>query len=81
MFMLKMGIRSLVAQAKRNADPALYADLVIDQVPPEDLANLLAQPDFIAVLAQFVPDVVNHRDWFTRLKAEIVEATKPEAAS
>lgn len=78
MFMLKMGVRFLVEQAKRDADPQLYADMVIDQVPPEDLKQLIAAPDFVAVLAQFVPDVANHRPWFERLKAEVIEGTKPE---
>lgn len=78
MFMLKMGIRFLVEQAKRDADPQLYADMVIDQVPPDDLKQLVAAPDFVAVLAQFNADVPNHRAWFEKLKAEVVEGLKPE---
>lgn len=78
MFMLKMGIRFLVEQAKRDADPQLYADMVIDQVPPDDLKQLIAAPDFVAVLAQFNADVPAHRGWFERLKAEVVEGLKPE---
>lgn len=78
MFMLKMGIRFLVEQAKRDADPQLYADMVIDQVPPDDLKQLIAAPDFVAVLAQFNADVPNHRAWFERLKAEVIEGLKPE---
>lgn len=78
MFMLKMGIRFLVEQAKRDADPQLYADMVIDQVPPDDLKQLIAAPDFVAVLSQFNADVPNFRPWFERLKAEVVEGLKPE---
>lgn len=57
----------LCAMSQNGKDPALYADLVLDNAPDQLLDELLAADDGVAYLAQYQPQVANHRQWFTQL--------------
>lgn len=61
---LKMQLAILVQRAKRNSDPALYAELILDTVEPEAVAQFITAPDAIEKLAAINPEVANHQDWF-----------------
>lgn len=67
-------LATLVLKAKKNSDPVLWADVVEDTLDPAMLEQLLAQPDPIALLAQYNPEVATHRDWF----AQVIEALTGE---
>jgi hypothetical protein len=79
MLKLKMGLSFLCEQAAAKKDAALYAEVVLDNVPDEFLTTILSAPDFCAVLAQFTPAVLQHREWFEKLKTEVIEQMKPES--
>lgn len=69
-FMMKMYLNQLIAQAKRNGDVNLYADLILDQVG-DDIYQLIEQPDWFEKLQALNADVTPYRDWFTRLKTAL----------
>jgi hypothetical protein len=66
---LREQLEGLVTQAKRNSDPNLYADVVLDNLPdgvdPAMLKNFLAKSDWWASLTMFYPPVRPHAKWFT----------------
>lgn len=83
---LKMGLGFLCMQAEADNDPATYAAMVVDNVPPEVLTGFCERPDFVDFLAQYEPKVKQFAPWFTELrdgvKVEIAERTAPpEGAS
>lgn len=71
---IRLGLQFLCMQAAANNDPVLYADVVLDNVPAEDLKAMLAADDWIERLAQFHPQVRNFGEWFNTLKTEILAA-------
>lgn len=80
---LKMGLSFLCMQASSGKDADLYADVVLDNVPEDEIDKLLQQSDPVAVLAQFEPAVANNREWFAKLIASVKEALteqEPEEA-
>src|SRR5487761_1443558 len=60
----------LAKQAEANADPVLYADLILDQVPREELSNICAPQNWHAALA-LDPLAQKHMGWFEELRAEL----------
>ena len=79
MLRLKMGLAFLVNQAESDNDPATYAAVIVDNVPPDDLQKMLAASDWIEQLAKFAPAVANHRKWFEDLKVEVKEEIEERA--
>jgi hypothetical protein len=65
--LIAYAVNMLVAQAERGADPALYAEVVADQLPEETINELLARPDWLEMLAGFNPKVREHSAWFLQL--------------
>lgn len=69
----------LVGKAKGGADPSLYAELVLDNVPDEQLTPMLSRGDaLIDDLIGLHPPVAEHRAWFVALLKEINELLAPE---
>lgn len=69
----------LVNKAKAGADPSLYADLVLDNVPDEQLLAWLKRGDNL--IDDFIasnPAVAEHRDWFVSLIQSVHEAVASE---
>lgn len=65
----------LCAKAQSGADPALYADLILDNIDDDTLAAVLnGQPTPVDFLADFHPPVRENRDWFDSLIATMREA-------
>lgn len=69
----KMQIDMLVAQAAAGKDAGIYADLIGDNVPAEQIQAFITRPDMIEYLTQFNPLVSNHRQWFESLRSELQE--------
>jgi hypothetical protein len=62
----------LCKKADEGADPALYADVVLDNVPTVSVeAMLAAEPDAVSALAQVHAGVELRRAWFEQLTAAI----------
>lgn len=59
----------LLDAAARDADPELYAELVIDQVGVDELTQLAAMGDPVELLAGLEPRVRERLDWFRELHA------------
>lgn len=70
-------LSDLVHQAKRDRDPALYAEVVLDNVPEGiDVGQLIAfveRPDWWPQLSQFASGVAPYQGWFTRFREELLE--------
>ena len=69
--LMKYYISMLVGFAKENRDPALYADLIADQLDDEKINDLLSKPDIIAYLTGINPDVATVSAWFEALILEL----------
>jgi hypothetical protein len=79
---LSAHLPTLIKGAQAQSDPGVYAQLVLDQVPPMFLPALLEhlnKPDWFAVLVKIDGRVVPLQDWFEALRNEIVQATSQEA--
>lgn len=60
----------LCAKAAEGSDPTLYADLVLDSVPEEQLRSIMyghGHASTIDALIAMRPDVAAHREWFQML--------------
>lgn len=64
---LRKGIAFLIAQAGAGNPVETYAELVIDNLPHEELMLLLESPDPVEVLIMFEPDVAKYQEWFKEL--------------
>lgn len=73
--MLKHYLGVLVKKAEEGADPALYADVALDNVPEETLRFLIDRPPTaVDALIADHPPIANHREWFNGFVASIREA-------
>lgn len=82
---LKVEIGRLVRVAQRGSAPALYADLILDNVPVPVIESFLTDGNSLEKLAKLDPAVMNHQQWFTELGNEVRAAlaeqeTAPEDA-
>lgn len=69
----------LTQKAKSGADPALYADIVLDNVPDQQLTELLNKGDgLLDYLVQVCPPVGDHREWFASMLESINGALSEE---
>lgn len=71
-------VNMLVALAKENRDPYLYADLIVDQVSEEEIRGFLADPDLIGTLSKVNPEAANYSAWINELKKGILEILTSE---
>lgn len=58
----------LAEKAKANKDPALYADLIIDELGPDQVKELLADPALLDKAAMMFPDIALYKEWFENLR-------------
>lgn len=78
--MLTQYLALLCNKAAEEADPSLYADLVLDNLDPEILDGLLQRkPTPVDGLIADYPPVAEHRAWFEQLVQIIQEALAHEA--
>jgi hypothetical protein len=67
---------SMLGAASRGTDPGLYADLIIDQTPPQELPKLkeiLTAPDWCAKLFGDEQLVASIRPWLDELRQMVLE--------
>jgi hypothetical protein len=72
-FLLKQALKPLIDMANAaqvdpagaDIEPAL--DYVCDKLP-DDMAQVLEQPEWFEMLSRFVPEVTSHKVWFTRVR-------------
>lgn len=77
--MLAYYLGFLCGKAQTGAEPSLYAELVLDNVPDEQLMPMLNRGDqLIDDLIVIHPPVAQHREWFVGLLKEINELLAPE---
>jgi len=77
--MLTMQVNNLVNQAAAGKDPALYADLIIDNMSEAQIREFLGRPDLKALLVSINPNVSNYWPWFEKLQSEVMAGlTMPE---
>ena len=69
--LLKYYVSMLIGFAKDDRDPALYADLIADQMSDEKISELLNKPDLIGFLSDINPEVRTHSVWFEALILEL----------
>lgn len=62
----------LVQKASTQADPGLYADVICDNADPQQIADIIQRPDLVEYLGSINPGVLQHREWFEKLKKEIL---------
>ena len=67
----------LCAQAARQKNPELYAELLLDNLPdfvdPKDLLSRVSDPGAVAQLAQVNADVAKYPAWFEEFRKALVE--------
>ena len=78
--MVKQYVSFLVRKAVAGSDPALYAELVLDNVPEAMVREFLADPDPVTKFAQFDARVAQHAEWFRDLGQACLEALNADAA-
>ena len=69
--LMKMYLAQLVAYAKANKDPSLYADLIADNLSDEQIMSILSRPNVIEYLAGINPGVNDVTIWFESLILEL----------
>lgn len=65
---VKAQISMLVNKAAANANPELYAELIIDNVQRNIIEQYLLAPDALDKAAELVPQVNHYRGWFEELQ-------------
>lgn len=78
---MKIAIAYLCEQAKRESDPALYAELVIDNMGDEAAASVLAMPEdqLLQTLAAHDSRVTLYSQWFRDLRVAMREILTDDA--
>jgi hypothetical protein len=73
---LRQQTNALVHQAQRDKDPELYAEVMLDNLPPfidpAELLTRLQQPGAVAELAQLNGAVAQYAEWFEEFRAAAV---------
>jgi hypothetical protein len=73
---LRSQLPLMLQAAQRNGDPALYAEVMADSLPPNTdravVKNALLQPNWFQGLAQMAPQIQPYEGWFTQLRHELV---------
>lgn len=67
---MKSIMKTVVRAAKGNADPSLYAELVLDNFG-EEIGSYMDAPNWFEMLCTIEPTVAAHRAWFEDLRTEI----------
>jgi hypothetical protein len=64
---LKAGLGFLVQQARLGNPVETYAEMIIDNVPEDDLKQVIATPDPVMALSAYNPEINNFVPWFKEL--------------
>ena len=75
---LKAQLGMLVSQAAAGKDPALYAELILDNLPIDAVQKFVGAPDAIQKLQTINPNVAHHAEWFAALGDHITQMLSDE---
>jgi hypothetical protein len=78
---VKSVLPSLINGAAKNADPATYADFLLDQVPGsayDALRSWLLAPDCLERLAMIEPGIRFQQEWWSSLRSTLLESLNEE---
>lgn len=71
-------IQFLITKAARNADPALYAEYVLDNLPLEMTQTIVNDPQILPKLMQAYPAMMQYNVWFQELLADLKQQAQTE---
>lgn len=71
--MLKSQLDFLLKQAKKDGDPELYANLILDNVPEQAVRDFIMRPDAMQKLNELNPEVAQYAVWFTELQSALTD--------
>lgn len=69
---ITMALQYAVSQAKQGADVTKFAEMAYDMVDEATVHQLYNDPQWYETLVNAVPDVANHKEWFTKLRAQLI---------
>lgn len=78
---LRSVLPMLINAATKNADPEMYSDLILDQVPESlypSLRDWLIRPDCLDLLAQLEPGIRYQQEWWVSLRSVLIESLTGE---
>lgn len=79
---LKHTAHYLTFRAAKNADPEMYAEWLLDNLPegtkPETLNDFIHREDWWKLLNQVCPETRPYAGWFTQFRAAVIEMMTPE---
>jgi hypothetical protein len=89
---LKEQLTGLVYQASLNKNPSLYAEVMLDNLPPgsdpKQLRDILSRDDWWSVLTGFFPACAPYPQWFSEARdellkglSEMLESVEPKGAT
>jgi hypothetical protein len=80
---LRATLQQLAFQAAKNGNPELYAEVVLDNVPPgvnvAEFKSHLLRDDWWSVLTQFCPEVAPYKGWMTQFRQYTLEMIEEQA--
>ena len=75
---LRQQLTALIYQANRGSDPSLYADVMLDNLPPyitvDEINQHIGAPTAIDELAKIDARVLTFRDWFEEFRRAVIES-------
>ncbi len=72
MAQLQMLLRFMIGKAQKSSDPGLYAEVLVDTLPPE-YVQMLCAPGAIEMLVQLEPAIATYRPWFDALLQALID--------
>ena len=69
--MMKMYVGMLIGKAAADSHPGLWAEVIIDNIPNDQLEGILNQTDAGTYLANIDNRVINYPEWFASLDHEL----------
>jgi hypothetical protein len=71
----------LVQKAMSNSDPNAYAFMILDNLAPHQVRQIIERPDWFEWLCTMAPDAAHYRPWFDELYAELVRGYQERLAT
>lgn len=68
---IQKNLNMLVTKAENDADPILYAEFILDNVPESMVRDFILRDNLIEELNKINPKVEQHKEWFLQLRNHI----------
>ena len=80
---LRGTLGQLLIQAQKKSNPRLYAEVVLDNLPPEiteaSLFERLSKDDWLQQLSQLEAQVAQHAEWLGKFRDHLLKALRRKA--